>query len=248
MAGAGAAAGAGAQGGERSDASGLLGGEAEPWSEDNAVVEPDGAALASEAMISTAEDTAAAASALMASAPVASAPVHSGPADGHADRENHHRGELPADRVAVLPQAESPDDIDAWDTALAEASLLMIADGRRHRNAGDGDIRTAKFGTEEEAWLDSPGSAAAAESAEDTGLTTWRPSTARAQGASGEELRSSDAPLRSSAAAGDEVFPEQSATEDEEDAEQDQSKEIADLLVGDSALWGSWQHDPGALE
>jgi hypothetical protein len=155
---------------------------------------------------------------------------------GEAQAVSHWREEPPANRVAVLPQAESPDDIDAWDTAAAGASFLMFAESRRNSEDSDEDILAARFTTERDAWLDSP----AAESAGETGLATWRPS-ATASGEPVVELRSTDAMPEE-----DEMPPEEPEAE-EETGEQDQGG-IAGLLVQDAALWGSGQGDSGALE
>ena len=152
--------------------------------------------------------------------------------------------ELPGDRVAVLPLAQSPDDIAAWDTAAAAASLLMFAEAWRKGDDGDQELRTSKFGTEERAWLDSEDDAAAAE----TGLITWRPSGA-APPAPVVELRSSGAVSQPSPDDGEPEAPEKSSKADEDEAgEEERGNGISDLLVQDSALWGAWQQDPGALE
>jgi hypothetical protein len=196
----------------------LLAGEVEPWAEDDSLMEPDaqrGTAAGGPGLVS-----------------------------GASHGQPQPPEELPGDRVAVLPLAQSPDDIAAWDTAAAAASLLMFAEAWRKGNDGDGELRTSKFGTEERAWLDSEEDAAAAE----TGLITWRPS-AGAPVAPVAELRSSDAVSQPSPDDGEPEAPEKSSKADEDEAgEEERGAGISDLLVQDSALWGAWQQDPGALE
>jgi len=48
---------------------------------------------------------------------------------------------------------------------------------------------------------------------------------------------------------GEPEAPEKSSKADEDEAgEEERGAGISDLLVQDSALWGAWQQDPGALE
>jgi hypothetical protein len=221
--GAGAGSGSDQRAGERSDASGLIGGETEPWAHDDAVIEPDAAPGA----------------------------VAGGRGlDPHPDlysHPEHEQEELPVDRVAVLPQ-DSPDDIAAWDSATAAAELLLLAGSRRRRNDGEGDITTTKFGTEEEAWRGSPADGGIGESEEGTGLATWRPSATSSTAAKGFPMVTED--LRCSASAGEPVEEEetQPAEEAADENAADGGNAIANLLIQDSALWGAWQDNTGALD
>jgi hypothetical protein len=223
--GAGAGAGSDQRAGERSDASGLIGGETEPWAHDDAVIEPDAAQGAVPGGLG-----------LDSHPDLYSHPEHSHP--------EHEQEELPGDRVAVLPQ-DSPDDIAAWDTATAAAELLLLAGSRRRRNDDEGDITTTKFGTEEEAWRGSPADDGIGEPEEETGLATWRPSATASN-----QFPAAGDDLRCSGSAGEPVEEEETEPPEEAADENtaDRGNPIANLLVQDSALWGAWQDNTGALD
>jgi hypothetical protein len=144
--------------------------------------------------------------------------------------------------VAVVSTPDKPDDISAWDIATDAASLLLLS------LLGRGQIQeeaepASRFSTEETAWLD-PGPRNADETPEDAGLVTWRRlPTGEAQAP--VELRSSPV-----AADDEEAVVATSmlqAEEGEEGCESETSPGIADLLVQEAALWGTWTDDPGVL-
>jgi hypothetical protein len=144
--------------------------------------------------------------------------------------------------VAVVSIPDTPDDISAWDISTDAASLFLLSGLGRGRDEEEAEP-ASRFSTEEAAWLDPiPGDPD--ETPEDAGLVTWRRLPA------GEV----QAPvvLRSSPAAADdeEVAAATSmlrAAEDEEEEENETSHGIADLLVQEAALWGTWSDDPGVL-
>jgi hypothetical protein len=137
---------------------------------------------------------------------------------------------------------DKPDDISAWDIAADAASLLLLSGlgrGRDQEEAGP----TSRFSTEEAAWPD-PVPMDPDESPEDAGLVTWRRLPA------GEVQAPLE--LRSSRAVADEeeeavATSMLQAAEDEEEDENETSHGIADLLVQEAALWGTWADDPGVL-
>ena len=155
----------------------------------------------------------------------------------------------PPDRVAVVSVPDTPDDIRAWDISTDAASLFLLSGfGRGQVEEEAGPI--SRFSTEEAAWVD-PVPGDPDETPEDAGLVTWRrPPAGEVQAP--VELRSSPVELRSSPAPADdeEVAAATStlgAAEDEEEGENETSHGIADLLVQEAALWGTWPDDPGVL-
>jgi hypothetical protein len=155
----------------------------------------------------------------------------------------------PPDRVAVVSIPDTPDDITAWDISTDAASLFLLSGLGRGQVEEEAEP-ASRFSTEEAAWLD-PVPGDPDETPEDAGLVTWRRLPA------GEVqapivLRSSPVELRSSPAPADdeEVAATTSAlqaAQDEEEDENETSRGIADLLVQEPALWGTWTDDLGVL-
>jgi len=142
----------------------------------------------------------------------------------------------------VISNPDAPDDITAWDISTDAASLFLLSALGRGRAREEAEPES-RFSTEEAAWLD-PVPGGPDETPEDAELVTWRRIPA-AEVQAPLELRSSPA-----AADDEEVAVAMSmlrAAEEEDEDENETSHGIADLLVQEAALWGTWTDDPGVL-
>jgi hypothetical protein len=213
MGGLGAAAGGGA---ERSDASGLLGGEQEPW-QDVAVAEELLAGAAGRALLATAGSGPEQLTGAQAQVP-AGRPAELGDEER---REEHAAAAPPAlDQAgAADPEADPEDEAAAWGTVAGAAATLLTVP---------------------------PAGLAEDQEPDDAGLARWRPSAAEPGAA-----RLPETPLRAGAGPPPGPPPEKQAPEDEAadsgEPGEDRERSAADLLVGDAAQWGQWQADPGDL-
>jgi hypothetical protein len=145
----------------------------------------------------------------------------------HAEKGHARHHEPAATGSAVpAPAGETPEDIAAWDTAVAGAVVLMGGtvgvDGPDDPPDDPGLAKWRPVPTE-------PGAAPAAEPGLGLGLGL------RASG-SGEYAESAGDAEENAAEAGSFVA-----------AEEEETRGAAGLLIEDASLWGTWQSDPGAL-
>jgi len=222
---------------DRSDASGLLGGQAEPWEEE---------AVAEEVLAGAAVGGAL----LAAGGPgLAEAP----PPDSPMEKEAVFGPEPDVAREAFAPHAPDPDGSpEAPRRQEAGKHSAVIASPVPDRAAeADPEDEVAAWGTVLGAaatvlTIPSAGSVDDEESPYAGGLARWRPSAAVPGVARLLETapRAAVGPPPRSPAPDDEAVV---ADPDSIEPDEDEERTAADLLLGDISQWGSWRDDPGNL-
>jgi hypothetical protein len=256
------------RGDERSDASGLIAAQSQPWTEGDeqrseAVGVSDGAAADGEAARLGAD------AALAAAEPEATgeeAYEYAGFDDDGEEEEgvDHEQREHDDNRVPVVGAGGSDDDLSAWDLAgaAADAALFTLGAWANRRRSREEETFGRIVSTEEAAWLGDDASLPdAEEEADGLPAATWRPnrdisgsSEPRLLSAGGTMLRSAPPPKdydpvavaeAAAAAAEAEEAERQAALEAEE--EEKRKRAPADLLTQDRDMWGSPKADWEAL-
>ena len=231
----------------RSDASGLLSDETQPWhgQDTRADVEPAYGTAADGPDPTGAGE-------VLPQYPAA----HVAPAADVPDQPPSRQSVgLPGDRAArdgstVPGQQHHLDDTSAWGPASAAAALLLsLPEDPSPARAGNGAELPAQAAT----WPDEVSDRDPAESSGHSDLTTWQRASAGSGpgsivGASAEApvLRCSSAPSPD----GGQTAPSRTTGEDEDvDEDADEAAgSAADLLVQEAVLWGrTWHGDPGVL-
>jgi hypothetical protein len=249
---------------ERSDASGLLGGESEPWTETRDPVTGEAGA---------AQGAASGGPGLTGVVPLLGAPGSPGaPAAESASGESESAALLEADAEAfggdteqadqgshVMPPAIVPvarpgvEDRSAWEISGAAASALLglTATGRAVEE-DEHDIAARIVSTEHDAWIDdeqvAPALGSAASMEEGSGLASWRRAKSAGTAAEPEmrEARSGRFPPGYVPPAPPEEEVKAEAAEEED--EDEPSTGSAKLLTQDASTWGGHAPDWGELE
>jgi uncharacterized protein YukE len=234
---------------ERSDASGLLEGETDPWESEPDAPEEVGSALG--AAVGTAALGLLAAGAAASAQAAYEEPV---PALSTAEaavwtEESEPPAESEAESgaaAALVGQAEDDEADEAEETAAWDAageSLVPLLWGLVNEDE-EGDVLSSGCATaEDETWTGRPGENSAAPASGkggdpgDPGWATWRPNRAPSAAGRGAGLLAPASGLSASCSA--EAFDEVEEPEPEEEPEPVVSRSIADLLVQDGDTWGS---------
>ncbi len=257
--GAGAAAGSQVQ--ERPDASGLLGGEAEPWQEAGEQTEAGSPEGTEEGGLGLFGESAEAAGSVAvwppvpppsgdekrarATRPAETTRTRSEPAPPEHAAEHAVTAEYPTtERVAVVSPSEAPDDTSAWEVAAGTSAAWLPAAVMAARGQA-GDEHQTRYATEQSAWVDSGAGSEPGAPPPEPPLATWKRAAVTASSAGTGQA----APRCS--ADDVEIEEEPPSPEPDDDEEQDESAggtAVAGLLVEETNRWGAWPGDSGVIE